>query len=305
MKYPITELRISHSSMQTLHSCPRKFEFSKLFNHRKWDESLAASVGSALHKAFQNYLETGDMEQATWALIESYPIHLNDNPMNDRSIETCYSVLCAMVNHPRLGEYELAYFEKDGKSVPAIEVPFEIHLTGLDFPVPVRYIGFIDAIFYDKVYDTYIVVDIKTTRQNLKDYSAAYQFSEQCLPYALVIEQLLGQSINSLKVMYYNCYIDMINPRIGLYTFDKDADDVQDWVRGLKVDLASVDTFAKLGWFPRHTGSCISFNKPCKNSDLCVQRDIDLIQELILLNHEPAPPEKEPDYLVSMELKVS
>ena len=56
--YPAIELEISHSTMQSYHSCPRKLEFAKLFKYNLRGRGTAGDAGNALHSAAGVYLQT-------------------------------------------------------------------------------------------------------------------------------------------------------------------------------------------------------------------------------------------------------
>ena len=145
----ITKLRLSHSSLRTFRSCARKLEFRKFHPTMSKDESLAGEVGHALHVGYQHYLVHKDRDAAIFAMLQRYPIHLNSNPSNSRSVEACYPTLNAMIDSGAFLEYEIAEIKcLDGEIRKAIEVPFQINITGFnlgdalsDIHIPVIYVG--------------------------------------------------------------------------------------------------------------------------------------------------------------------
>jgi len=189
------KLNLSHSSRSLAHSCWRKFQFRKMFEHDAREESLAASRGNALHKGFQSYLMHKDEDRAIIEYMLGYPIHLCQDHLAADSLEAGFSTLMDMVNCAPLLNYELASVNcADGIVRPAIEVPFEIEIEGFSISeseeFKVSYIGYIDAIFYDVVNDEYVVMDIKTTQRKYMKPDLEYSFSEQCIPYGLVLEYM-------------------------------------------------------------------------------------------------------------------
>ena len=285
----LDHLRISHSSIATFRSCARKLEFKKFYPATKRDESVDTGVGHCLHAGYQSYLINRDRDRAIYDMLLSYPIHLNSNPTHVKSVEACYPTLNAMIDTGAFTEYEIAKVKcLDGEVRPAIEVPFQIDLTGFwldeNKTVKVIYVGFIDAILYDKIRDEYLVIDIKSTRWHLNDMTAVYHFDEQCIPYAIVLERILGHSLDSLTVKYMSVYVDIAKPKVTPYEFIKNKQDVEDWARGLLVDLQMIKMYYNMGWFKRSPSGCVAFGKVCQYFDICNKRDHEDITRYLTLD---------------------
>lgn len=273
----IDSLRLSHSSRKMGQSCWRKLEFRKFHMNSNRTESLAGNVGNALHEGYQTWLLTGDKDKAVFEFMLRYPYKYEKSPSDFRSLEACYSTLLALMESQVLSGFELAYIEIDGVAQPCIEVPFQINIAdfSLDDEVdtPVTYIGFMDLILYDRFNDVYIVVDIKTTRMTTDDMTPIYRFDEQCIPYAIVLERLLGRELKGLTVKYLSAYIDILEPKIRPYQFEKNEQDIHDWMRGFLVDLQMIKTFYQLNWFPRNSNACFAWNRTCQFYNECQTRE--------------------------------
>lgn len=275
-----TELLISHSSRGTWRSCERRFQFIKLLGAQTVgnDASTASGAGQALHVGFQSWLAYKDIDRAVYDMMLAYPIQFETNPMADRSLEACYATLLAMVQHINFGRYELAWIDIAGEHRPMVEVPFIINLLNFSLSdtaqIPVRYRGYIDIVLYDRQDDVYIVVDIKSHRNNrLSDMTPVYHYDDQCLPYALVLERLLNRPINNLTVKYLSVYIDHLNPVPRMYQFEKNAESMRDWAQGLLYDLQQMKTCYRLDWFPRRGSACVSYGaQVCKFYEICGYR---------------------------------
>lgn len=305
MAYPFPELEIldiSDSSRKSLWSCPRKFEFRKMYNSSRKDDSQAAGVGQALHIGVQHYMEHRDLDAAIFECMLAYPIDTDEGPMKPRSLEAVFGTLIVALSHPKLQDYELAYLVVDGERRPAIEVPFRFilqnfHLDTTNKKGTVRYNGRLDLILYNRFEDSYIVVDVKSTSKEMADATPMYQFEEQLIPYALVLEKLLQRPIETLTILYMQLYISATEPKCRWYPFEKSKADIEDWMRGLLIDLQQLRTFYSLGFFPRHGNACTAYNRTCVHFDICAYRDkktIEMMLAMANVNTKPAMEEVVP-----------
>jgi len=289
-QYPINHLRLSASTLNLYRSCARKFEMVKMLRHpKKEEDNLPGSIGTAMHAAYQKWFQTKDYNTAVFELMLKYPYNLElYKEERYRTLEACYATLEEMMAQEHLLGYEIATIKVDGEIKPAIEVPFQINLNyELQPGIPIYYVGFIDLILFDKVSGKYFVLDIKTHRRNLKDLTPVYQFDDQCIPYALVLERILNEDIFDLHVKYLSAYIDIENPRVGVYSFEKNSTDIQDWGRQLMFEISQIKKFYELQWFPRNSNTCVNFNRVCPFFDNCEVRDPAKLQRLILMEQEP------------------
>lgn len=289
----IRELLLSHSSMQLLHACARKFEFRKLYGMSNDEDNVPGEVGKALHIGEQSYLVHHDRERAIFDYMCAYPIHLCYEYNDPRSLEAGYATLEAMMDSSKLDAYELAHIKcVDGVTRPAVEVPFAINIKGFELvpgkAIPIIYRGFIDAIFHDKEEGGFAVWDIKTTKNDRpQDLSPRYYFSDQCIPYGLVLEHILNNPIEGFGVNYLCGFINILNPTVQVHKFHKSKSDIEDWFRGLLVDLTNIKMFLQMQWWPRTGGGngCMGYNRRCQFFDICDYRDQDIIMK-ILSNEE-------------------
>lgn len=276
--YNITELRLSHSSRNSLHACERILEFTKFLNFPRTEaeQSLAAKTGTALHYAYQTWLKTQDTDEATLSLMLHYPIHLNSDTTNGRSIEACYASLIELTNHPQLYQYQIATIRNPaGQVVEAIEVPFEITIVGHPFPFPVVYCGFIDAILFNTVDHSYLPVDLKTTRVSMQSYDAVFANSTQCLPYGLALHTLQSHAtIHDFNIIYVSVYTDILDPKIQKYEYTKTTADIQDWIDSLTWDLHTIYNRYQRQWFDKNGESCVRYGNRCTFFDICKSRNV-------------------------------
>lgn len=318
LAYPAGEIRLSHSTLETFKSCPRKFEFSKLYNNPKYEESTATRCGTALHEGFQEYLISRNVESAIWKMMQSYPWEHGISPMKDRSAESCYATLMEMINKFDVNRYELAYVQDaDGNNIPCIELPFRINFKRFDSVaigglngeasryIPMYYVGYIDLIVYDKELQEFLVIDIKTTTDSSEDPSAKYEYSSQCVPYSLMLNQILGLPVGSLRVGYFVANISTTDPKARLYTYFKTEDDLSDWAYEMEFNLTSLREYINCSMFPRYGGySCVAYKHKCKYFDLCKLRNNKRIMRSLFFEGEQDEPKLfEPLITVNIDLQ--
>lgn len=309
-------LRVSYSSLGVHEGCERKFEFNKLYPQRpRMFDSFPADVGTALHRGFQNYLIHGNEDAAMWAMAAAFPYELEYQQDKDyRSLEACVSTLEWMMECSVFGDYELAQIIRPATfaelaanpdvltyQVPAIEVPYEIRFKGLQMPDGrgLAHVGYMDAIMRHKVTGDFRTLDIKTHRRTMGDAEGVYKFNGQQVPYGICIEHIQGNPVQDFEVLYYDVFIDLLNPKVTPYSYRKDSDDVQEWLTNTVLQMQRIIRSAEMDYFPRTSGGCVSWNKPCYFLEVCQSRDRKDIEFFMLMGEEPAVPRYEIPWIVS------
>ena len=287
------DFRVSYSSLNTASSCLRKFEFNKLYPRKSRDseEQFAADVGKALHAAVQHWMIHGDPDAALWELMTHFPyIWEYHQTRDDRNLEACVATLDEIIDSVDMTEWELVSIRlESGEVVPAVEVPFEIRLNGLTLSDgrPIVYTGWIDAIMRHKGTGMIRTLDIKTHRSTLRDATGKYKYDTQQIPYGIVVEHLQGNSIDEFEVLYLDCYIDLIEPRVTLYPFLKIHEDLQEWMMDTLLDLRRIQEAHSMDYFSRARGGCMAWNKPCYFLEVCETRNREAIEAWLLEGEEP------------------
>ena len=275
----LKELRISDSSVALFRSCPRKFEFRKIYMHAEQDRTIHTETGTAMHEAYQTWFMTRDREAAVAKLCETYPWDLNSTPYQQKSPEACYYTLEMMMQNEEMLEYEIAQIAcADGETRYAVEVPFEIEILGFDLipgrDIKIIYCGFIDLILFNHLNVSYCTVDVKTHGDKKDDLTPKYLYKPQPLPYTLVLRQALGEDISDLEVNYLSARIDIEDPKVRLYTFPKGEEELKEWAFDLWSDLQMMSFFLQAGRWKRNGGdACMSWNSTCRFFDMCGIRD--------------------------------
>lgn len=307
-------LRLSYSSLNVFDSCARKFEFDKFYpkKPRIHEDNYAADVGTAIHAGYQHYLATHDRDESVWHFMRAFPVADEWNQSNDyRSFEAALSTLEEMFDSIKMLEYDLARIRRpntleereagltDGVIVPAVEVPFEIRFPGIDIPpceafpegARVSIIGYIDAIMQNLGTGMFRTLDIKTSRMNLIDATGKFKFDAQQVPYGIIVDHIAQGEVDAFEVLYLDCYIDLLEPRVQLYPFIKNRHDLQDWATNKVIQFQQIQRFAATNYFPRTDGGCLFYNKPCRYLDACQSRDRHELLEWFLMGEAPENPQ--------------
>lgn len=310
MTEPTEYLRVSYSSLLLADTCLRKFEFNKLYPRRVRDpDAFAADVGTALHHGYQDYLVNQDLERAIWILMRDYPYMGEFNQRyDDRSLEACISTLEEMTHEANMTEWELMSIRKpptdehpEGEIVPAIEVPFALRLKGIVLPDGrgIEYTGFMDAALRNLGTGLVRTMDIKTHRRTLVDATPKYRFDGQQVPYGIVLEHLMGNSVDEFEVLYLDTYVDLVSPRVQLYPFHKDSEDLQEWLINTVLRVQRIQRAMEMDYFPRTDGGCLNWNRPCYFLEVCQTRDRPSIEEWLLMGEEPEADKREEPWIIA------
>ena len=285
--YDLPYLTLSDSSAERrFHVCQRRFEFAKLYGHARADSegTLATEVGHCLHRAYQDYLIHRDRDHALWVLQKEYPIHLMKSSAEPRSLYAVYATFEQMLANSLDARYTLAYVNVNGEQRPAVEVPCRIIFKDVSLlrerHVPIYWDMFIDAILFDTLEQRFVVADVKSTQKVRYDYSQMFMRDPQCLPYAFIIEKVLGQPAVNLPVIYLVAFIDLVKPQALKYEFVKTANDIREWAMDKAMLIYNLKMMANMQFFPRRGKNCDDY-RLCQYSQICDTQSPDTIKQYL------------------------
>lgn len=257
-------MNLSYSSLETLHSCPRKFELEKVLVPEGVNgESLDLIVGKATHAGIQNLLMGASLERAVWEAYKEYslvPRISIDESNKKKSFTHVVMHIQKFAECPpeKLQGWQVAWIRNEHGDVrPAIEVGFRIELPGGFF-----YRGFIDAILSDGV--NFTALEIKTTGfENANP--ALWHNSFQGMSYGMVTDYLSGQA-NMMQM-----FLALEFPKLGQTALDfwRSAKDKTSWLPSLAMDVQAINTYRKHNHFPMRGASCFQFFRPCAHLGTC------------------------------------
>ncbi|MGL4484305.1 MAG: PD-(D/E)XK nuclease family protein, partial [Anaerovoracaceae bacterium] len=199
---------LSHSSIETLHSCPRKFEIYRNNFLPKEQGTVDTAFGHAVGVGIQEllilqkardevdfgmadddterlYSMLSDYQLAVWKMFLSWEAPIDEvKPKAKKGFHTaCLAVETYMHQLlPALAstDWELAYFNDK----PAVELGFIVSL-----PNGYYYRGYVDAVLVNHIEKRFRVLEIKTTGLSVVDI-AQYKNSFQGVGYGVILDKL-------------------------------------------------------------------------------------------------------------------
>lgn len=274
---------LSHSSIETLHSCPRKFEIYRMNYAPKEKGTIDAAFGHAVGVGVQELLisksanETSQTEttntsllseyqNAIWKMFLSWEVDIDET--KPKSKKSFHSACLAVEKYQQqllpllTSEWELAHFE--GK--PAVELGFIIKL-----PNDYYYRGYVDAVLVNKKEKRFRVLELKTTGLNVVDV-AQYKNSFQGVGYGVILDKLAASM--DYAADYYVDYLvyKTVSQEFLTFPFLKTNYQRAKWLSQLLVETETIDLYLQKELFPTHGESCYNFYRQCQYFGMC-ERD--------------------------------
>lgn len=256
--------QLSYSSLLTLHSCPRKFQLSRLRSTHKAEESEKSTVtfafGHVVGEGLASLLEGKSIEDVIFQAFLGW--HTDLAAEDEKLKKSFYSAITAlqrfasMRDEGFLDEYELVY--QDGR--PACELSFVVI-----FPDGFRLRGFVDAVLKHKHTGAAIVLECKTTGSATVN-PATYKNSAQAIGYSVVLD-VLFPSLSSYEVLYL-----VYQTKTQEYTcipFTKSYMQRALWIRELLLDIETIKMYEEAEIYPQRGESCFSFFRECEYMQSC------------------------------------
>lgn len=264
-------LRLSHSSLEVLQSCERKFQLEKLLQgHDEKQESVHFSFGHGYGAGVATYMVTRDKDRAIYEAWMAYEPVIEDDKKNQA---TCIGALLASFTalDTLLRTYEVAAFN----GAPAIELSFRLNIN------PSKYfVGHIDVVLRHRITGRYYVMEIKSTSMQLMDLKPLYQHSGQALGYSIALDRIVGEKQSEYGVLYFVIQLPSSNardlvPKPHVMEFKKSLLDRLNWFVSLGLDVQHLEAMEQIGIFPKRFSACVRFNRPCFHFGTCSLQSFD------------------------------
>lgn len=273
--------RLSFSSLNTLHECPRKFQLNRL-NAAKTEEreedSITFNYGHLVGTGIQLVMEGYTEDQIIISLFLDWKLDLfARNAKQLKSFwEAIYAVqkFIVMRECGFLDDYELVYW--NGK--PAVELSFKI-----EFPDGFKFRGFVDVVLKHKVTGEVMVLENKTTSYTTV-VEAQYKNSAQAVGYSVVLD-VIFPDINSYTVLYL-IYKTKDREFIPM-PFTKLYLQRALWIKELLLDIETIKLYEEAQVYPMRGESCYNYYKECEYINTCT------LSTHYLVSKEKEKPEQE------------
>lgn len=285
---------LSHSSLETLHACPRKFEIYRMNYAPKEAATVDTCFGQVVGTGIQELLilqkerdkvESGsisdtnfellsiltDLELAVWKMFLAWEVDIDEEkPKSKKSFATA----CLAVEKYQLqllpllaNEWEIAYFEDK----PAVELGFIIEL-----PNGYYYRGYVDAVLAHKYEKRFRVLELKTTGLATVDV-AHYKNSFQGVGYGVVLDKLAATL--DYEADYYVDYLVYKTGSQEFLTmpFLKTAYQRAKWLAQLLLETKTIDMYLGEELFPSYGNNCFNFFRQCPYFGMCDKSNEQLV----------------------------
>ena len=254
---------LSYSSLLTLHSCPKKYQLSRL-NARAEENDLSTLVtfafGHTVGLGIQEYITHRDVDRTYWTCFLNWECDLLDeNQKQKKSFWLAMGAVERFISFASSGfmqEWELATY--NGR--PATELSFIVHL-----PDGFTYKGFVDAVLTNTVTGEVMVLEVKTTSATSVN-SAQYKNSAQAIGYSIVLDALFPE-LSSYQVQYLIYKTKEMDYEV--MAFEKSYLDRALWIRTLLLDVDTIKMYEESGIYPMRGQSCNEFYRECNYFGIC------------------------------------
>lgn len=262
-------IRLSHSALDSLNNCERKFQLDRLLIGSESREDSAHTIfGKAFGAGVAAYMLTRDTDNALFkAWLEYHPVL----EYGVKTEDSCYAALLSMF--PTLDnllmDWEVMLFNGE----PAIELSFR-----LDIDEDFYFVGYVDIVLRNIFTDKKAIFEVKTTSLGLLDLDPLYKNSGQALGYSIVLDRITGQENSEYDVIYGVCQINSKTPfsyKNHIIHYPKTINDRLDWFITLGMDVNHLHSMLDLGVFPRRGASCLHFMRACPHLGTCNLHGLD------------------------------
>ena len=277
---------LSHSSLTTLHACPRKFELYRLNAGATKASSVDTAFGHAFGTGIQTLIATeGNLEQALFDSFVAWDTSLLEE--NSKSNKSYWEVVMALGAFRQqhlpiiLKEWQIARL-KDNK--PAAELSFKIAL-----PDGFSYRGFVDLVLQHRTEPRFKIWELKTTGAYAV-HEAQYKNSFQGVGYGVVLDQL-ASAIGAESDYFVDYFVYKTKSReFEVMPFLKSNLERMRWLSQLLLEVEKLQLYDRMGMFPMHGESCYEFFRPCEYFGICQMSNSSLVDEVAASQ----PPKEEP-----------
>lgn len=306
----------SHSRLDALDRCARKFELENKLGVRRGGNSVTFAYGHAFGEGVQKIIEGYTFEETVFHILCTWDYDIADDGYESdiRNNKNYFEVLNVlnrfyimyinnsdtfMMNGKCIdwGVWEIAYFTNaKGETKPAIELELVIEL-GNDY----FYEGHIDLVLKRKDSDHFAILELKTSSLN-NIQPALYGNSPQATGYMMALDSHLVKTDPDATVSFDVFYLiaQAKKQEFVEFSFTKTPLHRAQWITFIFHKMDQVDRLEDMGLpYPPNYHSCFAYNRNCDYYGAChlpneiIQRDIQDVSFGVN--------DSEPDILVTLD----
>lgn len=280
--------RLSYSSCQTLHQCPRKFQLQKLMTEVNLDPetSLTFAFGHAVGLGIAELVSGTSLEETLFKMFLGWDVdYLAVNPKQQKSFPHAVHAIVMLNNlmaDGYLGEYEVATYNGN----PAAELSFCVSIPSAKSPTNFTMRGYLDLVLRHLISGEYGVLENKTSSSTWVNHYQ-YKNSAQALGYGVILD-FIEKEKSSYEVLY-NIYMTKLM-RYENFPFIKNYHMRALWIRDLIWDVQTIETLVEqegnYNIWPMRGESCTAFGKVCEYMDICQLETKNLMKPLTEAHYE-------------------
>lgn len=203
--------RVSYSQYAKWFKCPHSWQLDYLMNLRTYEGSINTCFGTAIHEAFQLYIEklyvVGHVEADSLNLYDIFKIaferELKDEKnkvkyTNDEYTEFCFDgddiIKTFVATSNRLKNFPSKKYEFIGS-----ELPLEVDIRN-----NVQFVAFLDLVLKDKDTGKYKIIDFKTSSSGWNSYMKEDESKySQLLLYKAFYSKKFNVSLEDIEVEFF------------------------------------------------------------------------------------------------------
>lgn len=278
---------LSHSRLEALDSCGRKFELEGKLNLRKCTQNLTFAYGHAFGEGVQAMFEGKSWNEIVWIMFSTWEVALDlrgydSEVKNKKDFWNCLEVVERLFNHFNTGDathyinspqldmdqWEIAKIRTESGDIkPAIELEFEVDCGDGYF-----YEGHIDLVLQHKHTKRFAILELKTSGL-WNVHEALYGNSPQPTSYLMALDTaLVGAESEELMMEFDVFYLVAQTSKQEFleFKFTKTPLHRAQWIEYIVGKIAQIETYESLGIsYPINFKSCLAFNRPCSKYGIC------------------------------------
>ena len=210
------EKNISYSQLSMFTQCPKKWSLQYRDGHKKSEQSIHMTFGTALHEVLQHYLDVMYAESGAAA------DRIDIEELFEDTLRECYAKDYKRNKNKHFSTpEELREFFEDGKNILDYFKKKKggyfsrrgWYLVGCEIPIVitpnlrvngVKYMGYLDVVMYHEPTNTFKIIDIKTSTKGWNKYAKkdeAKQF--QLVLYKYFFSKQYNIPIENIEIEFF------------------------------------------------------------------------------------------------------